>query len=88
MSGEVSWCLWMDQAIFDEGAKGVAIGIAAGKFDIWAFVEEGSFLDLLIDPFFDDRVLEFLERTDEGSICAGNCIEGRYRVKTGICHRT
>ncbi len=78
----------MEDTLSDEVLKGVSIGVPAGKLDVRAFVEEGSLLDLSVDPFFDDRVLEFLERTDEGSICAGNSIEGCYRVKTGICHGT
>ena len=77
----------MEDALFGEGPKGVSVGVPAGELDVRALVEEGPFLDLSIDPFFDDGVLEFLERADEGSVCSGNGIEGCYRVKTGVCHR-
>ncbi|HPZ14744.1 MAG TPA: hypothetical protein PLK04_11005, partial [Bacillota bacterium] len=70
----------MEDTRSDEVLKGISIGVPAGKLDVRAFVEEGSLLDLSVDPFFDDGILEFLERTDESSICPGNFIEGRYRV--------
>ncbi len=78
----------MEDTLSGEGCKGIPIGVPAGKFNVGAFVEEGSFLDLSVDPFFDDGVLEFLERADKGTICPGNCIEGHHRVETGICHGT
>ena len=84
--GEVFWSFGVEESLPDEGFEGVAGGIAVSELDVWAFVEEGAFLDLLIDPFFDDGVLESLERADKGAICAGNPGESLCGVKTGICH--
>ena len=60
----------------DKALERIPVSVSAGEFDVGAFKKECSPGNLPVDPFTDDRVLEFLEGTDKGPVCFCYRFEG------------
>jgi len=76
----------MEDSSLDKALERIPVSVTAGEFDVGAFEKECSPGNLPVNPFTDDRVLEFLEGTDKGPVCFRYRFEGKNRVKIAVRH--